>query len=76
MAKKDPIASGHRSRLSPRLVTTLVLIALAAVFIIQNKQPTAIRILIPVVIMSLWVALVGMLVIGAVIGYILSRRRG
>lgn len=76
MAKKDPLSPAHQSRLSPRLVTALVLVVLAVVFIFQNNQPTAIRILVPVVIMPLWVALASMLVIGAVIGYIANRRRG
>lgn len=63
------------SRVSPRLVGALVLTALALVFIIQNNQPTMIRLLIPVVTMPLWTALAGMLIVGMVIGYALNWRQ-
>lgn len=70
-----PPASGARSRVTPRLVGALVLTALALVFIIQNNQPTMIRVLIPVVTMPLWAALGAMLIIGAAIGYALNWRQ-
>lgn len=65
-------AGSSRSRLSPRLITALVLSVLALVFIFQNNQMTEIRVLIPVVIMPLWAALAGMLIVGAAIGYALN----
>lgn len=67
--------SSSRSRLSPRLVTALVLTVLAVVFVFQNNQMTAIRVLIPVVIMPLWAALAGMLIVGAAIGYAVTWRQ-
>lgn len=77
MARKGPAtpAAGTRSRVSPRLGAALVLTALAVVFIVQNNQPTTIRVLIPVVTMPLWAALAGMLVVGAAIGYALNWRQ-
>lgn len=48
---------------------------LAVVFILQNRQPTSIRVILPVVTMPLWAALTGMLVVGVVIGLLISRRR-
>lgn len=57
------------------MVAALVLTVIALIFIIQNNQLTAIRVLIPVVTMPLWAALAGMLIVGAAIGYTLNRRR-
>lgn len=64
-----------RSRASPRLIGALVLTALAVIFIVQNNQPTMIRVLIPVVTMPLWAALAGMLIVGVAIGYALNWRQ-
>ncbi|MGH4025291.1 MAG: DUF1049 domain-containing protein [Pseudonocardiaceae bacterium] len=68
-------AGGSRSRHTPRLITALVLTVLALVFVFQNNQLTAIRVLIPVVIMPLWAALAGMLIVGAAIGYAMNWRQ-
>lgn len=68
-------AGSSRSRLTPRLITTLVLTVLALVFVFQNNHLTAIRVLIPVVIMPLWAALAGMLIVGAAIGYAMNWRQ-
>ena len=53
----------------------LVLTVFAFIFIVQNNQPTMIRVLVPVVTMPLWTALASMLVIGAAIGYALNWRQ-
>jgi uncharacterized integral membrane protein len=53
----------------------LVLLALAVVFILENRQLTEIRLLIPVVLMPLWAALTGTLLIGLVVGVLLDRQR-
>jgi len=56
-------------------VVTTVLLAIALVFIVENRQLTPIRLLIPVVLMPLWAALTGTLLIGLVIGVLLDRQR-
>ncbi len=64
-----------RSRWNSRWVLALVLLAIAAVFILENRQLTEIRLLIPVVLMPLWAALAGTLLVGLVIGVLLDRQR-
>lgn len=64
-----------RRRIAPRLVVVAVLAVLALVFIVQNSQPTQIRLLVPLVTMPLWTALASMLVVGFAIGYALNWRR-
>lgn len=59
----------------PRLIVAVVLTVLAVVFIVQNSQLIAIRLLVPLVTMPLWVALAGMLLVGAGIGYAVTWRR-
>lgn len=57
-----------------RWVLGAALAVIAAIFIIENRQPVEIRVLIPVVTMPLWAALTGMVLIGALIGFLLRRR--
>jgi uncharacterized integral membrane protein len=52
-----------------------VLLVLAVVFVVENRDLTQIRLLIPVVLMPLWAALAITLVIGLVVGVVLGRRR-
>ncbi|MFJ7076986.1 DUF1049 domain-containing protein [Streptomyces sp. NPDC098781] len=73
-------AGGRRGRLgeamTPARITVLVLVALSLIFIFENTRKTEIRLLIPEVTMPLWVALLGMGVIGALCGaYFMGRRR-
>jgi uncharacterized integral membrane protein len=56
-------------------VVATVLLAIALVFILENRQLTEIRLLIPVVFMPLWAALAGTLLVGVVIGVLLDRQR-
>ncbi|MGH3911783.1 MAG: DUF1049 domain-containing protein [Pseudonocardiaceae bacterium] len=72
---RNESATPARWRVSPRMIAALVLAVIALIFIIQNNQLTAIRVLIPVVTMPLWAALAGMLIVGAAIGYTLNWRR-
>jgi uncharacterized integral membrane protein len=65
----------HRRWLSPRAVTGLVLAALAVVLAVENRHPVDIRVFIPVINMPLWTALAVMLVIGVVIGLLVTRPR-
>ncbi|MFI7411961.1 DUF1049 domain-containing protein [Streptomyces sp. NPDC049627] len=72
--------SGRQRRLSewltPRRITVLVLVVIALVFIFENTDDTEIRLLIPLVTMPLWLALLGVGVIGALCGALfMSRRR-
>ncbi|CAM5581811.1 LapA family protein [Streptomyces viridochromogenes] len=78
-SRSAPEADGRRGgragALTPRRIVALVLVALALVFIFENTDETEIRLLIPLVTMPLWVALLGMGVIGALIGALLLARR-
>lgn len=71
----DSKLSPRQRRWNARLVVTLVVLALAVVFIVENTALTPIRVIIPVVIMPLWAALAGTLVAGIVIGLLIGRRR-
>ncbi|MFG3258534.1 DUF1049 domain-containing protein [Streptomyces sp. NPDC048172] len=77
----SPKTSGTRSRGgSGRLMTTGritlgVIVVLAIVFIFENTRQTKIRLLIPEVTMPLWMALLGMGVIGWLAGQFMIRRR-
>ncbi|MFG2550023.1 DUF1049 domain-containing protein [Streptomyces sp. NPDC048581] len=68
--------SGPGGALTPARTTVLVLVALALIFIFENTRATEIRLLIPEVTMPLWLALLGMGIIGALCGaYFMGRRR-
>ncbi|MDF3147717.1 MULTISPECIES: DUF1049 domain-containing protein [unclassified Streptomyces] len=67
---------GLGGALTPARVAVLVLVALALIFIFENTRETEIRLLVPLVTMPLWLALLGMGVIGALFGaYFMTRRR-
>ncbi|WP_018332159.1 hypothetical protein [Actinomycetospora chiangmaiensis] len=69
-------APGARRRaLTPRRVVALVLSVLVVVFIVENRDLTEIRLLIPVVLMPLWAALALCLGVGLVVGVIVGRQR-
>ncbi|MEV8087322.1 LapA family protein [Streptomyces nigra] len=78
-SRREPGTDGRRGglagSLTPRRIAALLLVALALVFIFENTDDTEIRLLVPVVTMPLWVALLGMGVIGALIGALLVARR-
>jgi uncharacterized integral membrane protein len=63
------------SALTSRRVVAALLLAVAVVFVLENRDLTEIRLLIPVVLMPLWAALTITLVIGLVVGLIVGRRR-
>ena len=65
----------QRSGVSPRLLAALVLLALLIVFVVQNTGRTKIRFLIPEVTTRLWIALMVAVVVGIMIGWLLSRAR-
>nr|WP_093736450.1 MULTISPECIES: lipopolysaccharide assembly protein LapA domain-containing protein [unclassified Streptomyces] len=68
-----------RELMTPARIATLVLIALAAIFIFENTRKVRIRLIIPEVTMRLWAALLIAFVVGLLIGLSLrigGRRRG
>ncbi|MEV0057679.1 lipopolysaccharide assembly protein LapA domain-containing protein [Saccharopolyspora shandongensis] len=52
-----------------------MLVAAAVVLAVENRQMVDIRIFVPVVAMPLWTALSVMLVVGVVVGLLVSRPR-
>lgn len=67
--------AGKGFQWTSRWVVGGALLALALVFILENRQIVSIRLLIPVVMMPQWAALTLTLVIGLVIGLLLARRQ-
>ncbi|MFF2848959.1 hypothetical protein ACFVT5_21925 [Streptomyces sp. NPDC058001] len=61
--------------MTPGRIIVLALAVLGLVFIFQNTQSTEIRILVPLVVTPLWLALLATGVIGTLCGYVLARRR-
>jgi uncharacterized integral membrane protein len=51
------------------------LVVVALIFVLENRDPVSIRLLIPLVTMPQWAALVIALVIGVLIGVLLRRKR-
>ena len=74
-ASGRPAATGT-SRFTSRRIVALALLVLAVIFVVENRDLTEIRLLIPVVFMPLWAALTITLVIGLIVGVVLGRRRG
>jgi uncharacterized integral membrane protein len=64
-----------RRRPPARVLVGGVLVLLAFVFIIENREPAAIRVIIPIVVMPLWATLAGMFVVGVIVGAVWRRRR-
>lgn len=74
-ASRSGRTAGTSSRWSSRWTLGVIVLVLALVFVLENRQPVSIRLWIPVVIMPQWAALTIMLVLGGVTGALLSRRR-
>ncbi|HEY4421302.1 MAG TPA: DUF1049 domain-containing protein [Pseudonocardia sp.] len=64
-----------RRRPSTRVIVGAVLVVLAFIFIIENREPATIRVIIPLVVMPLWAALASMFVVGFAVGALWFRRR-
>lgn len=58
-----------------RWVVGALIAVIAVIFIVENRDPAAIRLLIPLVVMPQWAALTVAVVLGIAIGYLLRRRR-
>lgn len=52
-----------------------MLLGAAVVFVVENRAPTEIRLLVPMVTMPLWAALSITLALGLVAGLVVGRRR-
>jgi lipopolysaccharide assembly protein A len=65
-----------RRRISPRLVIALVVTALVAIFIAQNRDTVRIQLFAVTLTSPLWLLLVIMVVLGVLVGFLLGRRRG
>jgi uncharacterized integral membrane protein len=74
-SRRPPRGEERSGRPTSRMILALVLGVVAVVFIIENRQPAAIRVLIPVVTMPLWTALAASVVIGLLIGLLMGRHR-
>lgn len=66
---------GRLGAVPPRVWLALVLLVLAAAFILQNRQDAMIRLFTIVVTAPLWVALVACTVVGILIGALAGSRR-
>jgi uncharacterized integral membrane protein len=64
-----------RSWWTSRWTVGLLLAILAIIFIVENREPAAIRLLVPVVVMPQWAALTIAVLLGVLIGVLLRRRR-
>ncbi|WP_307832519.1 LapA family protein [Planomonospora sp. ID91781] len=65
--------AGWLSAMPPRMWLALVLSVLALVFILQNRQDTAIRLFTMVITAPLWITLVACTAIGLLIGVLIGR---
>jgi uncharacterized integral membrane protein len=63
-----------RRTVSPRLVVGLVLVVISVIFIVENTQKVKVRFLVPRVSAPLWLALVVTFLLGALVGWLWSRR--
>ncbi|MBB5159784.1 LapA family protein [Saccharopolyspora phatthalungensis] len=57
------------------MITGLVLVVLAVVLVVENRQPVEVRVFVPLVTMPLWTALTVALVVGLIIGLLVTRPR-
>jgi uncharacterized integral membrane protein len=58
-----------------RWVLGLVIAVIAVIFVVENRDPASIRLIIPLVVMPQWAALTVAVVLGIAIGVLLRRRR-
>lgn len=75
MAEKTAPGSSTTPWWRGRWVLPVLLLVLAVVFVLENRDPVSIRLLVPVVVMPQWAALTITLVIGVVIGLLVRRRK-
>jgi uncharacterized membrane protein YciS (DUF1049 family) len=71
----DTTKTGTSFVISPRVWLGLAIAAIALAFILQNRQPVAINLLLLSLTAPLWTALTGIFAAGLATGWLLSRRR-
>jgi uncharacterized integral membrane protein len=70
-----PVAGGRVRRFALRYWVALILVALAAIFIAQNRDRPRVHILWITVESPMWFILTVMLAVGILVGLLLRRRR-
>jgi lipopolysaccharide assembly protein A len=78
MARDDtaqPVAGGRVRRFALRNWVALILIALAAIFVVQNRDRVGVHVLWVTVDSPMWFILVTIFVVGLLTGLLLRRRR-
>lgn len=76
MAKSaEGTASRPSRRVTPRQIAALVVAVLIVIFIVQNRELVRIQLFTASVTSPLWLVLAVMIVLGALIGFTLGRRR-
>ncbi|MEU0491341.1 LapA family protein [Nocardiopsis changdeensis] len=71
MTDPTTVENGRGPLASPKLWVALVLLVGVVVFIVQNREPTEIRLLLVSVTSPLWVTLTAAVVVGGLIGWLL-----
>lgn len=71
MTEPTPVENERGPLASPKLWVALVLLVAVVVFIVQNREPTEIRLLLVSVTSPLWMTLTGAVVVGGIIGWLL-----
>jgi len=66
---------GRRRRITPRRTIALIVAALVAIFIAQNRDQIAIHLFTITLMSPLWLLLVVVVLLGGIIGFLLGRRR-
>ncbi|MGV0814536.1 lipopolysaccharide assembly protein LapA domain-containing protein [Mycolicibacterium boenickei] len=74
-AKDAPAAAGPVRRFALRYWVALILVALAAIFVAQNRDRVSVHVLWVTVESPMWFILVIIFVMGLLIGLLLRRRR-
>jgi lipopolysaccharide assembly protein A len=62
-------------RLTPGQIVALIIVLLAVVFVIQNREPVSVQLLGARLSAPLWLLLTIMAGVGLLIGFLLARRR-
>ncbi len=74
-AGNDAPAGGMLRRLALRYWVALILVALAAIFIAQNRETANIHILWITLAAPMWLIFTALLLVGTLVGLLLRRRR-
>ena len=74
-SRRGERASTAQTWWTSRWVLGVVIAVIAVVFVVENRAPAAIRLLIPLVVMPQWAALTIAVLLGIAVGFLLRRRR-